>query len=154
MAGHASWVSGIIEVTMTDIFDPATRSRIMSRIKGSNTSPEIAVRKVVHSLGLRFRLHCKTLPGKPDIVLARHRTVIFIHGCFWHRHKGCPLASTPKTRVDYWQAKFEGNVRRDKANIRKLRRIGWRPIVIWECQVKDREKLERSLRGKFGLQDE
>ena len=124
---------------MTDIFDPEKRSEIMSRIRGRDTRPELIVRRIAHALGFRFRLHRKDLPGRPDIVFPRHQAVIVVHGCFWHRHPGCKRASSPKTRVRYWQNKFEGNVVRDKRNETALRDLGWKVMVIWECETKDHE---------------
>ena len=124
---------------MTDIFDPEKRSQIMSRIRGRDTKPELIVRRVAHGLGFRFRLHRKDLPGRPDIVFPRHQAVIVVHGCFWHRHPGCKRASSPKTREGYWQNKFEDNVVRDKRNETALRDLGWKVMVIWECETKDHE---------------
>ena len=124
---------------MTDIFDPEKRSEIMSRIRGRDTRPELIVRRIAHGLGFRFRLHRKDLPGRPDIVFPRHQAVIVVHGCFWHRHPGCKRASSPKTRVRYWQNKFEDNVVRDKRNETALRDLGWKVMVIWECETKDHE---------------
>jgi len=111
------------------------RSWNMSRIKDRNTKPEIIVRKALHRLGYRFRLHRKDLPGRPDIVLPKYKTVIFVHGCYWHRHKGCKYAYIPKSRVKFWERKFEENIERDKRNKRTLKRMGWRVIVIWECSI-------------------
>src|SRR5437016_5479304 len=102
-----------------------TRSALMARIRSSNTQPELAVRSFLHRLGFRFRLHTRTLPGRPDLVLPRHRLAIFVHGCFWHQHPNCKLASTPKTRQDYWKPKLSGNVERDRRNSSKLRELGW-----------------------------
>ena len=124
---------------MTDIFDPEKRSEIMSRIRGRDTRPEMIVRRIAHGLGFRFRLHRKDLPGRPDIVFPRHQAVIVVHGCFWHRHPGCKRASSPKTRVRYWQNKFEDNVVRDKRNETALCDLGWKVMVIWECETKDHE---------------
>ncbi len=112
------------------------RSRNMSAIKSKNTKPEIAVRKLLHSLGYRFRLHRKDLPGSPDIVLPKYKTVIFVHGCFWHRHENCKYASTPKTRSEFWESKFEGNIKRDKINQTNLIKLGWKIIIVWECDLK------------------
>ena len=117
------------------------RSRNMSAIKSKNTKPEIAVRKVLHSMGYRFRLHGKDLPGSPDIVLPKYRTVIFVHGCFWHRHENCKYATTPKTREEFWESKFKENVIRDKSNQKKLSAIGWKIIIVWECEIKDKNLL-------------
>ena len=107
----------------------------MAGIKAKNTKPEMIVRSLLHSAGYRFRLHRKDLPGRPDVVLPKWRTVIFVHGCFWHRHT-CALASRPKSNVLYWTKKIEGNVARDLHNVRALRRLGWRVAVVWECQTK------------------
>lgn len=117
------------------------RSWNMSRIRGKDTTPELAVRSVLHNLGYRFRIHRKDLPGEPDIVLVKQRTVIFVHGCFWHRHKGCRFAYTPKTRRDFWQHKFEKNVERDTRTKKHLRKLGWRIIVVWECEIRNLEAL-------------
>ena len=115
------------------------RSRNMSAIKSKNTKPEIAVRKLLHSLGYRFRLHRKDLPGSPDIVLPKYKTVIFVHGCFWHRHENCKYASTPKTRQEFWEAKFRENINRDKLNQENLSSNGWKIIIVWECEIKDKD---------------
>ena len=122
------------------------RSRNMSAIKSKNTKPEIAVRKLLHSMGYRFRLHRKDLPGSPDIVLPKYKTVIFVHGCFWHRHENCKYASTPKTRKEFWEKKFRENINRDNLNQANLSLKGWKIIIIWECQLKgDKRKLIRDL---------
>ena len=113
------------------------RSRNMSAIKSKNTKPEIAVRKVLHSMGYRFRLHRKDLPGSPDIVLPKYKTVIFVHGCFWHRHNNCKYATTPKTRKEFWENKFDENVKRDNLNQANLSLKGWKIIILWECQLKE-----------------
>ncbi len=127
----------------------AHRSWNMSRIKSGNTAPEIAVRSMLHRLGYRFRLHDRSLPGRPDIVLKRHRAVVFVHGCFWHRHRGCKFAYTPKSNVVFWTTKFEGNVARDREAIRRLRRDGWRVLVVWECAVSAPARLQRDIKGFF-----
>ena len=120
------------------------RSRNMSAIKSKNTKPEIKVRKILHSMGYRFRLHSKDLPGSPDIVLPKFKTVIFVHGCFWHRHENCKYASTPKTRQEFWNKKFKENINRDNLNQANLSLKGWKIIIIWECQLKgDIKKLIR-----------
>ena len=121
------------------------RSRNMSAIKSKNTKPEIVVRKLLHSMGYRFRLHRKDLPGSPDIVLPKYKTVIFVHGCFWHRHENCKYSSTPKTRKKFWESKFEVNVKRDLEIQEKIKNIEWRSIVIWECETKDLEELRVKL---------
>jgi DNA mismatch endonuclease (patch repair protein) len=132
---------------MLDQFSPAERSRIMRAVKSGDTTPEMIVRRLVHGLGYRFRLQNRALPGSPDLVLPRLGKAIFVHGCFWHRHACAAGQSTPVTRVDYWQAKFHRNVLRDRSNLRKLRRLGWSVLVVWECQTgaRKREALQRRL---------
>lgn len=120
---------------MTDIVDAATRSRMMSGIKGSHTKPELIVRKYLHSKGFRFRLHRKELPGRPDLVLPKHKLVIFVHGCFWHCHFNCFYSRIPKTRVEFWTEKLSKNVARDATQIERLVETGWRVLVIWECGI-------------------
>lgn len=124
-----------------DTLTKVQRSWNMSRIKGMNTGPEREVRSILHRMGYRFRLHRKDLPGKPDIFLSKHKTVVFVHGCFWHRHKGCKDATLPKTRRNFWQSKLEGNAARDRIKQRALRGLGWRVITVWECQTKAPAKL-------------
>jgi DNA mismatch endonuclease, patch repair protein len=119
-----------------DTLSPEKRSWNMSRIRGKNTKPELAFRSVLHRLGYRFRLADKTLPGKPDIVLPKYRAVVFVHGCFWHRHPGCKYAYTPKSRCEFWIQKFDANVLRDETNLSHLKKAGWLPIVVWECEIK------------------
>lgn len=121
---------------MADVHEPKIRSYNMSQIRSKNTKPELLVRQYFHMMGLRFRLHAKTMPGKPDIVLRKYRTVIFIHGCFWHGHKGCRYFVVPKTNKDFWMAKIEGNKVRDKEAIKSLKKQNWKVIEIWECQLK------------------
>ena len=118
-----------------DIWSKAKRSEVMSHIRGRDTKPELVVRSLLHRAGLRFSLRRKDLPGRPDLVLSKYQTVIFVHGCFWHRHKGCKVATVPKTRKAFWLAKFTGNVARDKRNIRSLERQDWKVIVVWSCDV-------------------
>ncbi|QIO36952.1 very short patch repair endonuclease [Bradyrhizobium sp. 1(2017)] len=130
---------------MVEKIAPATRSRMMASIKGKNTAPERAVRRMLHTLGFRFRIHRRDLPGKPDIVLPRHRLAILVHGCFWHRHPGCRFATTPKTNAPFWQAKFQNNIRRDMEALGQLDEAGWRTLVVWECSVK------ADAQGKSGL---
>ncbi len=122
------------------------RSWNMSRIRGKDTKPELLVRSLLHRMGYRFRLHRRDLPGCPDIVLPKHRTVILVHGCFWHRHPRCKYAYTPKSNVRHWKKRFAENVERDRRTRRKLRRLGWQVIVLWECQTADSERLSRRLR--------
>ena len=117
----------------------------MSAIKSKNTKPEIKVRKVLHSMGYRFRLHSKDLPGSPDIVLPKYKTVIFVHGCFWHRHENCKYASTPKTRKEFWNKKFKENIKRDSEIQDKIKNLDWRSVVIWECETKNIENLREKI---------
>lgn len=121
---------------MIDIVDAPTRSRMMASIRGKNTRPELELRSALHNLGFRFRLHRKDLPGRPDIVLTRHRVAIFVNGCFWHRHEGCRHATVPATRPEFWSAKFSANVARDRRNEALLEASGWRVAVVWECVIK------------------
>ena len=123
---------------MADIVDKETRSRMMSGIRGKNTKPELVVRSFLHRAGLRFRLHAN-LPGKPDLVLPKHNTAIFVHGCFWHRHIGCRFATNPASNQAFWQEKFQANVRRDARDRKQLASLGWRTFVVWGCQLADRE---------------
>ena len=113
----------------------------MSRIRSKNTSPEVALRRELHAMGFRFRLHRKDLPGKPDIVLPRYRTAVFVHGCFWHRHDGCKVATTPKSNTGFWQEKFDRNVARDARSEDLLKDQGWKVIVVWECELSSRRKV-------------
>jgi DNA mismatch endonuclease (patch repair protein) len=128
-----------------DRLTPERRSWNMSRIKGRDTGLELVVRSALHRLGFRFRLHGRKLPGRPDVVLPRHRAVLFVHGCFWHRHRGCRFAYQPKSNISFWTNKFEETVARDSRNSKELRRLGWRVIVVWECQTADREALSARL---------
>lgn len=130
------------------------RSWNMSRIRSKDTSPEKVVRSFLHHAGYRFRLHVKILPGSPDIVLPKYRTAIFVHGCFWHRHKRCKYAYTPKSRIEFWQAKFRENVERDKLKKKKLEDFGWQVMTIWECETKDADKLVSSLSKLTALRKE
>ena len=127
------------------------RSRNMSAIKSKNTKPEIAVRKLLHSMGYRFRLHRKDLPGSPDIVLPKYKTVIFVHGCFWHRHQNCKYASNPKTRREFWEKKFKENIERDKKTQEKLKNLGWKTNIVWECEIKKQDKLIKKLEDFLNL---
>ena len=119
-----------------DTLTPEERSRLMAKIKGKNTKPELAVRSLLHRAGYRFSLHRKELPGKPDIVLRKYKTVVFVHGCFWHRHKNCKTASMPKSNTAFWQAKFDRNVSNDRKHRHALEKLGWNVIVVWECELK------------------
>lgn len=118
-----------------DTISKERRSWNMSRIKSGHTKPEKTVRSLLYKMGCRFRLHYKKLPGRPDIVLPKYKTVIFVHGCFWHRHKGCKDATMPKSNICFWQKKLSGNVARDRKKQRELKKNGWKVIVVWECEV-------------------
>ena len=124
---------------MADVVDKQTRSRMMAGIRGKNTKPEIALRKALHAMGFRFRLHDKRLPGRPDIVLPKWKVAIEVHGCFWHRHEGCRYSSTPATRSDFWAEKFAANVARDRRNLEQLLEEGWRTAVVWECWLREKD---------------
>ena len=117
----------------------------MARVRGKDSKPEIAVRRCVHRLGYRYRLHCRNLPGSPDLVFPRLRKVIFVHGCFWHRHRGCPRTTMPRTRANYWATKFMANVKRDARVRGRLRRADWDVMIVWECQTLDLEALTAKL---------
>ena len=130
------------------------RSRNMAAIRGKDTAPELAIRRILHAMGLRFRLHRKDLPGRPDIVLPKHRTVVFVHGCFWHRHENCRHTTTPKTRQEFWQTKFAANIERDRRNQTDLQQLGWRVIVIWECELRQHSDLETRLERLFRVIDQ
>ena len=119
-----------------DTLTPEQRSATMSRIRSKDTKPEMVVRRHLHALGFRYRLHVSKLPGRPDIVLPKWRTVIFVNGCFWHRHEGCKIATMPKSNVEFWTAKFQRNVERDTKGQAALKAAGWKVIVIWECELK------------------
>lgn len=121
---------------MADVVDQPTRSRMMAGIKGVNTDPELRLRRALHRLGLRFRLHRRDLPGRPDIVFPACRAVVFVHGCFWHRHDNCRYATTPTTRADFWAAKFKANVERDRRNLANLAEQGWDVRIVWECEIR------------------
>lgn len=124
----------------------------MSKVRNKNTGPERRVRSIAHRMGLRFRLGRRGLPGKPDFVLPKHRLAVFVHGCFWHRHPDCKRASTPRTRTEFWQAKFDANVQRDARLIGDLEKLGWRSVVIWECELRDPERIsQRLLNAVHGL---
>ena len=136
---------------MVDHLTPDERSRNMAAIRSKNTKPELIVRSILHKEGYRFRLHRKGLPGSPDIILKKYQTIIFVHGCFWHRHKGCKDCTTPKTRTDYWVDKFRKNVDRDKKNEEQLKTLGWKVLVIWQCEIKNKDKLLAKLRNKLKI---
>lgn len=135
---------------MVDVLTPEQRSRNMSRIRGKDTKPELTLRSLLHARGLRFRLHRPDLPGRPDIVLPKYRTVVFVHGCFWHRHEDCPYATIPKTRSDFWAAKFEATVARDANKAAELEASGWQVHTVWECELKkDAERVVSRLQNRL-----
>jgi DNA mismatch endonuclease (patch repair protein) len=135
---------------MTDVFDTEKRSAVMRAVKSRDTAPELKVRRAAHALGLRFRLGRSDLPGKPDLVFPSRRVALFVHGCFWHGHD-CPRgARMPQNNRAYWQAKIARNVARDKASLANLRKLGWKPAVIWECEAKDAENLVRLITRRIG----
>ncbi|MGB4594456.1 MAG: very short patch repair endonuclease [Anaerolineaceae bacterium] len=134
---------------MTDIKSSVDRSYNMSRIRGDNTKPELTVRKYLFKNGFRYRLHVRNLPGVPDIVLPKLKTIIFVNGCFWHAHEGCKYFVWPKNNADFWKDKISGNVQRDKRNYESLEAMGWRVIVVWECQIKRKSDRESALLSLF-----
>lgn len=144
-AGKAQ--AGRLEI---DRITPGRRSRNMARIRGQNTKPEIEVRRLLHAAGYRFRLHDRRLPGTPDIIFPKRRKVIFVHGCFWHRHEGCRFAANPATRTDFWIEKFRRNVERDAAAQKALASEGWQVLVLWECEIKRRSESEERLKAFLG----
>lgn len=133
-----------------DTISREARSRNMASIRNKNTAPELTVRSVAHALGLRFRLHSPGLPGHPDLVFPRHRVIVLVHGCFWHRHT-CSAATTPKSNVEYWMAKFARNIERDREVRKALKSRGWRVLEIWECETRDASRLARRLARFFRL---
>ena len=126
--------------TMADIVDRVTRSRMMSNIRGKNTLPEVRLRKLLHKRGFRYRLHMTTVPGRPDIVLPKHRAVVLVHGCFWHRHAGCRFATNPASNVVFWREKFAGTMKRDARVVAMLQVEGWRIAVVWECAIESKSE--------------
>lgn len=137
---------------MTDLISTEHRSWNMSRIRSSDTAPEISVRSLLHSLGYRFRLHRTDLPGTPDILLPRYKTAILVHGCFWHRHAGCKYAYIPKSRIDFWNAKFQRNMTHDQKVERQLKDLGWSVLIVWECEIHDKEQLSFRLTSHLNSQ--
>lgn len=136
---------------MVDHVPKDRRSWLMSQVRGKDTSPEMSVRQVAHQLGLRFRLHRKDLPGRPDLVFPKHKLCIFVHGCFWHRHQGCKKCSTPKTNAGFWLEKFDRNVLRDRDVTDKLLKLGWNVQIIWECETKDRQYVAELIRSNIKM---
>ncbi len=133
-----------------DPLAPGARSELMRRVRSKDTGPEMRVRRLVHGMGYRYRLHASDLPGRPDLVFRPRRKVIFVHGCFWHRHEGCAKNRTPKTRRSYWTKKLDGNVVRDRRNQAALAKHGWAALVIWECETTDLEALAPRIRRFLG----
>ena len=133
-----------------DRFNAAKRSEIMSHVRGKDTDVEKKVRSLLHSLGYRFRVHVDRLPGKPDIVLPKYTSIVFVHGCFWHGHKRCKRASIPETNREFWTRKIAGNMQRDRRTIRELHKLGWKVLVVWQCQTRDLALLENRLAKFFG----
>jgi len=133
---------------MTDTLTKAERSERMSRIRSKGTKPEMLVRRLIHGMGYRYRLHCCDLPGAPDIVFRRRKKAVFVHGCFWHKHPdpNCKLARMPKSRQEFWGPKLEGNRRRDEANLKKLHQLGWKVLIVWECLTHNQEELKENVR--------
>ena len=131
---------------MADKLTAARRSENMRRVKGRNTKPELIVRRIVHGMGFRYRLHGKHLPGKPDLLFTSRRAVIFVHGCYWHQHPGCSRATIPQSNVAFWTDKLARNRKRDADQVRALKTAGWRPLVIWECETKDARRLGQRVR--------
>lgn len=130
---------------MPDVFTPEERSELMARVRGKDTQPERIVRSMVHRMGYRFKLHDGRLPGRPDMVLPRHRKVIFVHGCFWHGHEGCSRSKPPSSNVDFWKKKLGANKERDIRILEELEMDGWKTLVIWECETRKREELQERL---------
>lgn len=135
---------------MVDSLDPAARSAVMSRVRGKDTRPEMVVRKLTFAAGYRYRLHVKYLPGTPDLVFSARKKVIFVHGCFWHRHENCSFARLPKSRVEFWTEKLNGNKDRDKRILEALTRTGWEVLILWECELKDREDVGKRIQSFLG----
>jgi DNA mismatch endonuclease (patch repair protein) len=135
---------------MVDSIDQVARSAVMARVRGKNTRPELIVRKLVFAAGYRYRLHVRSLPGSPDLVFPGRKKVIFVHGCFWHRHDNCNLARMPKSRVEFWSDKLNGNKARDERSYEALRHAGWRVHVVWECELGDLAALEDTIRAFLG----
>jgi DNA mismatch endonuclease, patch repair protein len=136
---------------VADFLTKAQRSKRMSNIRGRDTEPELVLRKLLHARGIRYRLHRRDLPGTPDLVLARYRVVVLVHGCFWHRHDGCNIATTPKTNTKFWTEKFERNVARDRRNVQALNDLGWRVYIVWECSLASHIKAKATADGLISL---
>lgn len=135
-----------IPIESERVAQDSARSRTMRAIRKTNTKPELSVRRLLHASGFRFRLHCRELPGSPDIVLPKYRSVILVHGCFWHQHPGCRLAKQPRTRTSYWLPKLARNVKRDAQVVSALRELGWCALIVWECETSNQDNLRTRLR--------
>lgn len=133
-----------------DVFSTRQRSAVMAKVRAKNTAPEMLVRSLLHGLGYRFRLHRRDLPGSPDLTLSKFRTVVFVHGCFWHQHLGCKRADRPTSNRQYWNKKLDRNIARDTENAHLLKGLGWKVIIVWECQTKDKSRLTRRLVKALG----
>lgn len=127
------------------------RSALMGRVRRQDTGPELVIRKLLHANGYRFRLHRRDLPGKPDIVLPRYKSAIYVNGCFWHNHFGCKWGSIPQSNTEFWKAKFARNKERDKQNLLQMTRLGWHPIVVWECETRNLERLLKKINSKLSM---
>jgi DNA mismatch endonuclease (patch repair protein) len=145
--GAGAFALGSVSPEMVDFLQPEQRSALMARVANRNTGPEVLVRRLLHATGYRFRLHRADLPGTPDIVLPRHKTVIFVHGCFWHGHTSCVRAKRPSTNQQFWHAKIDNNIRRDQQNQRALRKLGWQVLILWQCGLKDTASVLRSIKA-------
>ncbi|WP_306508838.1 MULTISPECIES: very short patch repair endonuclease [Janthinobacterium] len=150
MPGTALFLHGFMRCIMVDTIDQPSRSRVMARVKGKNTGPELLVRKLVFAAGYRYRIHVKNLPGSPDLTFPRRKKVIFVHGCFWHRHEGCDLARMPKSRIDFWDSKLSGNKLRDARAVDALRQCGWDVMVVWECELRDPQNVAKAIQEFLG----
>lgn len=137
---------------MADIVSRSKRTEIMSSVKQRHTKPEIAVRKILHRYGFRFRLHNKKLPGTPDIVLPKHKAVIFVHGCFWHQHEGCRKSRRPTSNVEFWNEKLDKNIERDNRKESELKNAGWKVLTIWDCEIKDEDLLIEKVKSFFRVE--
>lgn len=140
----------MVGATMVDALSPAERSRHMAKIRGRDTRPELKVRRLLHALGYRYRVHLKGVPGRPDVAFPARKKAVLVHGCFWHGHEGCKAAHVPRTRSDYWAAKFERNKARDQRQLVEATALGWQVLVVWECETRSRTGLQDRLTGFLG----
>lgn len=135
---------------MPDVFDREKRSWIMSRVSGKDTKPEMVVRRMIHAMGYRYRLHARDLPGRPDIVLPKHKKVVFVHGCFWHGHPGCKRSDRPTSNAEFWNTKIDRNIVRDATAVAGLEAQGWKVLTVWQCRIRNREGLHDDLNRFLG----